>query len=67
MSRVEAQAALGQPLTYVSGAAGSETYVVEQSARVPGMFPSGERLYLQFRGERLTSWKGNWDMQKRLF
>ena len=67
MTKDEVAHALKRPLTYVSGAPGAELFVVEQEAKVPGAFPGREQLFLQFRDHRLSGWKGDWDMQKRLF
>jgi len=65
MTQDEASAALGVPLIYVSGRAGSEIYAADQAARIPGAFyPSEERLFLQFRQGRLTGWKGEWEINK---
>ena len=65
MTQDEASAALGVPLTYVSGRPGSEIYVADQPARIPGAFyPSEERLFLQFRQGRLSGWKGDWEINK---
>ena len=65
MTVEEATAALGVPLTHVSGRPGSEIYVADHSAKIPGAFyPSEERLFLQFRQGRLTGWKGDWEINK---
>ncbi len=67
MTRDEVARVLKRPLVYVSGASGAELFVMEQEAKVPGAFPAREQVFLQFRDHRLAGWKGNWDMQKRLF
>ena len=67
MTKDEVALVLKRPLVYVSGAPSAELFVVEQETKVPGAFPGREQLFLQFRDHRLSGWKGNWDMQKRLF
>ena len=60
MSVDDATAALGQPLSYVSGRPGNEIFLVIRS--VSGNFWSfrNDPLFLQFRGGRLTGWKADW-------
>ncbi|HEX7792244.1 MAG TPA: hypothetical protein VF467_17150 [Afipia sp.] len=60
MSAEDTAAALGQPLTYVSGRPGNEIYLVVRN--VSGSFWTfrDDPLYLQFRGGRLTGWKADW-------
>jgi hypothetical protein len=52
-------AALGAPLYYVSGRAGDEVLMAIRGGGT-GLLPRRDRLYLQFRGGRLTGWKGDW-------
>jgi hypothetical protein len=52
--------ALGTPLTYVSGRPGGEIFLAVRHNGGSGFFPRNDRLYLQFRGGRLTGWKGDW-------
>lgn len=60
MSAEDTAAALGQPLTYVSGRRGNEIYRVVRN--VSGSFWTfrDDPLYLQFRSGRLTGWKADW-------
>jgi hypothetical protein len=61
MTATEAATALQVPITYVSGHKGNEIFV----AALPGqntLFPRGDKVYLQFRGGRLTGWKGDWNI-----
>lgn len=60
MTPAEASVALGAPLVYVRGRPGSEVFVAERNAGVPGLYPVGERLFLQFRRGGLTGWKKDW-------
>jgi hypothetical protein len=67
MTKEETAAALGAPLTYVSGRRGAEVYAIEQPAGIPWYHPSEERLFLQFRKDRLTGWKNEWDVRRSGF
>jgi hypothetical protein len=55
-----AAAALGSPLTYVSGTPGNETFAVIRMVNGDGFLFRKDPLYLQFRHGRLTGWKGDW-------
>ncbi len=57
MTPQDAAIALSASLDYVRGRPGSEVFVAGREAGVPGFYPVGERLYLQFRRGRLTGWK----------
>jgi hypothetical protein len=63
MTVAEASAALGRPLVYHSGRAGSEIYVAYGSAAVPGFYPVDSALALQFRKGHLTGWKKDWRLR----
>jgi hypothetical protein len=52
--------ALGEPLSYVSGRPGDETYLAIRNIGGSGLFNHNDRLYLQFRKGRLAGWKGDW-------
>jgi hypothetical protein len=52
--------ALGEPLTYVSGPPGAETYLAIRNLGGSGLFNHNDRLYLLFRKGRLAGWKGDW-------
>lgn len=69
MTPDEAAAALGAPLVHVAGRPGSEVFVAERNAGIPGLYPAGERLFLQFRRGGLTGWKKDWAVTRpfRLF
>lgn len=60
MDTESAAAALGSPLTYVSGSPGNETFVVIRMVNGDGFLFRKDPLYLQFRHGRLTGWKGDW-------
>lgn len=60
MSAADAAIALGQPLTYVSGPPGDEIFVVIRNVGGSGWSFRDDPLYLQFRRDRLTGWKGDW-------
>lgn len=51
------------PLIYLSGARGSERYMVERMSTVPGWYPVDARIILQFRRGRLTGWRRDWQMR----
>jgi len=49
--------ALGQPLNYVGGRPGNETYLALRDIGGSELVPHHHRLFLQFRQGRLTGWK----------
>jgi hypothetical protein len=59
MDPATAANALQAPLTYVSGRPGNEIFM---ALRTNGslFFEHRDRLYLQFRNDRLSGWKGDW-------
>ena len=58
MSADEASVALGVPLTYVSGRPVNEVLAGVRPS--PVYINRGANLFLQFRANRLTGWKGDW-------
>jgi len=58
MTAEEASAALGVPLTYVSGKPGNEMLAATRPS--PIYIDRGANLFLQFRAGRLSGWKGDW-------
>jgi hypothetical protein len=56
MTMDETSRALGQPLQRVSGRPGYETYLALRNLG-SGLVSHHDRLFLQFRGGRLTGWK----------
>jgi hypothetical protein len=58
MSAEEAAVALGAPLEYVSGRPGNE--ILAAARQSPVYYNRDARLFLQFRGGRLSGWKGDW-------
>jgi hypothetical protein len=64
MTAGEASVALRGPLFYVRGAPGSEIYLFERRADVPGIYPVADRVFLQFRRGRLTGWKRDWHIPR---
>jgi hypothetical protein len=65
MSKEYVASMFGERMRYWSSRRGSEVYVIEQQAAIPG-FPGEERVWLQFRRDRrtgrdhLTGWKNDW-------
>ena len=55
------------PLIYLSGARGSERYLVQRPASVPGFYPVDTRIVLQFRRGHLTGWRRDWQMRPYWF
>lgn len=51
------------PLIYLSGSPGSERYLVERPASVPGFYSVDTHIVLQFRRGRLTGWRRDWQMR----
>jgi len=58
MSAEEAAGALGIPLEYVSGKPGNEMLAAVRPS--PIYMNREARLFLQFRNNRLSGWKGDW-------
>src|ERR1043165_2271636 len=67
MTRDEVERVFAAPLIYLSGPRGSERYMVERMAGVPGWYPVDTRVILQFRRGRLTGWRRDWQMRPYLF
>ena len=57
MAVEESSRALGQPLQYVGGVPGNETYLVLRNLGGSGLINHHDRLFLQFRHGRLAGWK----------
>ena len=53
----ETARALRQPLQYVRGRPGQETYLALRDLGGSGLVPHRHRLFLQFRHGRLAGWK----------
>jgi len=53
----ETSHALQQPLQYVSGPPGNETYLALRNVGGSGLIVHHNRLFLKFRHGRLTGWK----------
>ena len=53
----QVSAALKQPLQYVSGRPGDEIYLALRNLGGSRLINHHHRLFLQFRGGRLTGWK----------
>jgi len=64
MTPEQASIALGVPLVYYSGRAGSEVYVAYGSPGIPGFYPVDSALALQFRNGQLTGWKKDWRLRR---
>ncbi|MEJ0076248.1 MAG: hypothetical protein WDO17_12500 [Alphaproteobacteria bacterium] len=67
MTRDQVERVFSAPLIYLSGARGSERYMVERLASVPGWYPVDTRVILQFRRGRLTGWRRDWQMRPYSF
>jgi hypothetical protein len=67
MTRAEVERVVGAPLVYLSGARGSERFLVDRPATVPGWYPADTRIVLQFRRGHLTGWRRDWQMRPYWF
>jgi hypothetical protein len=67
MTRAEVERVVGAPLVYLSGARGSERFLVDRPATVPGFYPVDARIVLQFRRGHLTGWRRDWQMRPYWF
>ncbi|MGJ4931095.1 hypothetical protein ACQR1I_30380 [Bradyrhizobium sp. HKCCYLS2038] len=53
----ETSRVLEQPLVYLNGTAGNETFLALRNLGGSGLVPHHHRLFLKFRKGRLTGWK----------
>ena len=67
MTPDEVARAVDVPLIYLSGPPGSERYLIERMATVPGFYPVDTHIVLQFRRGRLTGWRRDWQMRPYWF
>ena len=67
MTKDQVARVVDAPLIYLSGARGSERYLVERPASVPGFYPVDARIVLQFRRGHLTGWRRDWQMRPYWF
>jgi hypothetical protein len=67
MTQAQVEAVVQAPLVYLSGARGSERFLVERPATVPGFYPVDTRIVLQFRRGKLTGWRRDWQMRPYWF
>ena len=67
MSADQVARVVGAPLIYLSGRRGSERYLVERPATVPGFYTVDTHIVLQFRRHRLTGWRRDWQMRPYWF
>ena len=67
MTKEEVARLVEAPLIYLSGARGSERYLVERPASVPGFYPVDTHIILQFRRGHLTGWRRDWQMRPYWF
>lgn len=63
MTKDEVARLVEAPLIYLSGPRGSERYLVQRPASVPGFYPVDTRIVLQFRRGHLTGWRRDWQMR----
>ena len=67
MTKHEVERIADAPLIYLSGSRGSERYLVERRATVPGLYPVDTHIVLQFRRGHLTGWRRDWQMRRYWF
>ena len=67
MTKDEVARLVQAPLIYLSGVRGSERYLVQRPANVPGFYPVDARIVLQFRRGHLTGWRRDWQMRPYWF
>jgi hypothetical protein len=67
MTRAQVERVVGAPLVYLSGARGSERFLVARPATVPGFYPVDSSIVLQFRRGHLTGWRRDWQMRPYWF
>jgi hypothetical protein len=67
MTKDEVARTVEAPLIYLSGSRGSERYLVERRATVPGLYPVDTHIVLQFRRGHLTGWRRDWQMRPYWF
>lgn len=67
MTRAQVEQVVQAPLIYLSGARGSERFLVDRPATVPGFYLADTRIVLQFRRGKLTGWRRDWQMRPYWF
>jgi hypothetical protein len=67
MTQQQVEKVVQAPLVYLSGARGSERFLVDRPASVPGFYPVDTSIVLQFRRGRLTGWRRDWQMRPYWF
>ena len=67
MTKDEVARIADAPLVYLSGSRGSERYLIERRASVPGLYPVDTHIVLQFRRGHLTGWRRDWQMRPYWF
>jgi len=67
MTKDEVERIAAAPLIYLSGSRGSERYLIERRASVPGLYPVNTHIVLQFRRGHLTGWRRDWQMRPYWF
>jgi hypothetical protein len=67
MTQQQVEQVVQAPLVYLSGARGSERFLVDRPASVPGFYPVDTSIVLQFRRGRLTGWRRDWQMRPYWF
>ena len=67
MTKDEVARIADAPLIYLSGSRGSERYLIERRATVPGLYPVDTHIVLQFRRGHLTGWRRDWQMRPYWF
>ena len=60
MSPEQVSQALGVQLLYVRGRPGDELLLALPNVKGAALASRSDGLYLQFRGRRLSGWKGDW-------
>lgn len=68
MTRADVERVVGAPLVYLSGARGSERFLVERRAAGPFyQYWADTRIVLQFRRGQLTGWRRDWQARPYWF
>jgi hypothetical protein len=68
MTRAQVEQVVQAPLIYLSGARGSERFLIDRPATVPGFYLFADtRIVLQFRRGKLTGWRRDWQTRPYWF
>jgi hypothetical protein len=64
MNEEQVSLVLGTTLNYIGGRPGEELYLATRNVKGSALSDRTDGLYLQFRQNKLTGWKGEWRVNR---